>query len=213
MEPTGTERPDAICQYLAEMLESTANVDFYQDSVNRLIIENDTCIGVVTALGHRIRATSIIITSGTFLNGIIHIGEKQLGGGRMGEKSATGITEQLVSLGFESDRLKTGTPPRIDGRSLDYSKMEVQEGDGGITGFSYLNIQKIKPEEQRCCWVTYTNETVHDILKTGFDKSPMYQGRIKGTGPVIAPALKIKSTALPTGIATNYLWSRRAGAR
>ncbi len=175
-----------------EMLEATANVDFYQDSVNGLIIENEICKGVITALGHHIRATSVVITSGTFLNGVIHIGEKQLGGGRIGEKSSTGITEQLVSLGFESDRLKTGTPPRIDGRSLDFTKMEVQEGDEEITGFSYLNTKKIKPEEQRCCWITYTNETVHDILKTGFDKSPMYQGRIKGTGPRYCPSIEDK---------------------
>ena len=181
-----------FAQTWREMLEATPNVDFYQDSVNGLLIEKDTCIGVITALGHSIKAKSVVITSGTFLNGVIHIGEKQLGGGRIGEKASTGITEQLVSLGMESDRLKTGTPPRIDGRSLDYSKMEVQDGDTEIVGFSFMPVQKIKPEQQRCCWVTYTNETVHEILKTGFDKSPMYQGRIKGTGPRYCPSIEDK---------------------
>jgi len=175
-----------------EMLEQTPNVDFYQDMVQGLIIENGKCCGVKTGLGHEIRATSVVITSGTFLNGIIHIGEKQLGGGRMGEKAAYGITEQLVELGFESDRLKTGTPPRVDGRSLDYTKMEVQEGDSEIVGFSYLETEKIKPSQQRCCWVTYTSPEVHDILKTGFDKSPMYQGRIQGVGPRYCPSIEDK---------------------
>jgi len=133
-----------------------------------------------------------VVTSGTFLNGIIHIGEKQFGGGRVGEKAAIGITEQLVAYGFESDRLKTGTPPRIDGRSLDYSKMEEQRGDDIITGFSYLDIEKIKPEQQRSCHVTYTNQIVHDILKTGFDRSPMYQGRIEGRGPRYCPSIEDK---------------------
>jgi tRNA uridine 5-carboxymethylaminomethyl modification enzyme len=181
-----------FAQTWREMLEATPNLDFYQDTVNGLLIENNTCVGVTTALGHHIRAKSVVITSGTFLNGIIHIGEKQLGGGRIGEKSSTGITEQLVSLGFEADRLKTGTPPRIDGRSLDYTKMEVQEGDAEISGFSYMPTPKIRPEQQRCCWITYTNDTVHDILKTGFDKSPMYQGRIKGTGPRYCPSIEDK---------------------
>ncbi len=175
-----------------EMLEYTPNVDFYQDMVRGLLVKDGRCFGVITGLGHEIKAKSVVITSGTFLNGIIHIGEKQLGGGRMGEKAATGITEQLVELGFEADRLKTGTPPRIDGRSLDYTKMEVQDGDTEIEGFSYLDVPKIKPEQQRCCWITYTNQDVHDILKTGFDKSPMYQGRIQGTGPRYCPSIEDK---------------------
>ncbi len=175
-----------------EMLENTPNVDFYQDMVRGLLVKEGRCSGVVTGLGHEIRSKSVVVTSGTFLNGVIHIGEKQLGGGRIGEKAATGITEQLVELGFESDRLKTGTPPRIDGRSLDYTKMEVQDGDEEIAGFSYLDIPKIKPEQQRCCWITYTNQAVHDILKTGFDKSPMYQGRIQGTGPRYCPSIEDK---------------------
>jgi tRNA uridine 5-carboxymethylaminomethyl modification enzyme len=175
-----------------EMLENTPNVDFYQDMVKGLLVKEGRCLGVITGLGHEIKAKSVVITSGTFLNGIIHIGEKQLGGGRMGEKAATGITEQLVELGFEADRLKTGTPPRIDGRSLDYTKMEVQDGDEEITGFSYMDVPKIKPEQQRCCWITYTNQAVHDILKTGFDKSPMYQGRIQGTGPRYCPSIEDK---------------------
>jgi tRNA uridine 5-carboxymethylaminomethyl modification enzyme len=175
-----------------EMLESTPNVDFYQDMVNGLIIKSGRVYGVVTGLGHKIKAKSVILTNGTFLNGIIHIGEKQLGGGRMAEKSATGITEQLVSHGFESDRLKTGTPPRIDGRSLDYSKMEEQKGDEEIVGFSYLPTKKIKAAEQKSCWITYTSSQVHDILKTGFEKSPMFQGRIQGTGPRYCPSIEDK---------------------
>ena len=172
-----------FAQTWRELLENTPNVDFWQDSVNSLIVSRGTVCGVVTGMGLEIQAKSVIITSGTFLNGVIHVGEKQFGGGRMGEKGATGITEQLVELGFEADRLKTGTPPRVDGRSLDYSKMEIQEGDEEIVGFSYLPIQKITAAQQRCCWITHTSQEVHDILKTGFDKSPMYQGRIQGTGP------------------------------
>ncbi len=175
-----------------EMLEQTPNVDFYQDMVQALLVKEGRCYGVKTGLGHDINAKSVVVTSGTFLNGIIHIGEKQLGGGRMGERAAFGITEQLVELGFESDRLKTGTPPRIDGRSLDYTKMERQEGDEEIVGFSYLDIEKIKPAQQRCCWITYTSPEVHEILKTGFDKSPMYQGRIQGTGPRYCPSIEDK---------------------
>ena len=175
-----------------EMLEKTSNLDFYQDTVHGIIIKNGRACGVKTGLGHEISANSVVLTNGTFLNGIIHIGEKQLGGGRMAEKAATGITEQLVELGFESDRLKTGTPPRIDGRSLDYSKMEIQEGDSEIVGFSYLPTKKIQPSQQKCCWITYTNQEVHDILKTGFEKSPMFQGRIQGTGPRYCPSIEDK---------------------
>src|SRR6201991_4262284 len=161
-----------------EMLEATPNVDFYQDMVNSLVVKDGKVSGVITGLGHEIRSRSVVVTSGTFLNGVIHIGEKKFGGGRVAEKAATGITEQLVSLGFESDRLKTGTPPRIDGRSLDYSKMEEQPGDEDITGFSFTDTPK--PKKQRSCWITYTNKKVHDILKTGFDRSPMFAGRIDG---------------------------------
>ena len=175
-----------------EMLENTPNVDFYQDMVNGLLIKNGCIYGVSTGLGHEIKAKSVVLTNGTFLNGIIHIGEKQLGGGRMAEKAATGITEQLVSLGFESDRLKTGTPPRIDGRSLNYAKMEEQKGDEEIVGFSYLPTSKIAADKQKSCWVTYTNQDVHDVLKTGFDKSPMFQGRIQGTGPRYCPSIEDK---------------------
>ena len=175
-----------------EMLENTPNVDFYQDSVNELIIKNNKACGVITSLGHKIEADAVIITSGTFLNGIIHIGEKQIGGGRVAEKSATGITEQLVSFGMESDRLKTGTPPRVDGRSLDYSKMEEQKGDDEVVGFSYMDIPRIKAEKQRSCHITYTDSIVHDILKTGFDRSPMYQGRIEGVGPRYCPSIEDK---------------------
>ena len=175
-----------------EMLENTPNVDFYQDSVNELIIKNNKACGVITSLGHKIEADAVVITSGTFLNGIMHIGEKQIGGGRVAEKAATGITEQLVSFGLESDRLKTGTPPRVDGRSLDYSKMEEQKGDEEVVGFSYLDIEKVKPENQRSCHITYTDARVHEMLKTGFDRSPMYQGRIEGVGPRYCPSIEDK---------------------
>jgi tRNA uridine 5-carboxymethylaminomethyl modification enzyme len=175
-----------------EMLEATLNVDFYQDMVNGLIVKDGRCQGVITGLGHRIEAKAVVLTNGTFLNGLIHIGEKQFGGGRMAEKAATGITEQLLELGFESDRLKTGTPPRIDGRSLDYSRMEEQKGDEEITGFSYKDIERLRPSEQRSCWVTYTDQSVHDILKTGFDRSPMYAGRIEGVGPRYCPSIEDK---------------------
>ncbi len=175
-----------------EMLENTPNVDFYQDMVRSLIIKDGRACGVVTGLGHEIQSKTVVVTSGTFLNGIIHIGEKQFGGGRVAEKAATGITEQLVELGFESDRLKTGTPPRVDGRSLDYSKMEEQKGDDEIVGFSYTDTPRIKPAEQRSCYITYTNEQVHNILKTGFDRSPMFQGRIEGTGPRYCPSIEDK---------------------
>ncbi len=175
-----------------DMLEKTHNVDFWQDMVKGLIVSRGTITGVVTGMGQEIMAKCVVLTNGTFLNGVIHIGEKQFGGGRIGEKGATGITEQLVSLGFESARLKTGTPPRIDGRSLDYSKMDVQEGDDEVVGFSYLPVKKITPKEQRCCWITYTSPEVHDILKTGFEQSPMYQGRIKGSGPRYCPSIEDK---------------------
>ena len=175
-----------------EMLEQTPNIDFYQDMVQSIIIKNNTACGVITGLGHTINAKSVVVTSGTFLNGIIHIGEKRLGGGRISENAATGITEQLVEHGFESDRLKTGTPPRVDGRSLDYSKMEEQKGDEEIVGFSFTDVEMIKPSQQRSCHITYTNTTVHDILKTGFDRSPMYQGRIEGVGPRYCPSIEDK---------------------
>src|SRR5580700_9535826 len=141
-----------------ELLENTPNLDFYQDTVKSLIVAGNAVTGVITGLGNSISSKAVVLTSGTFLNGIIHIGEKQLGGGRIAEKSSTGITEQLVSLGFESNRLKTGTPPRIDGRTLDYSKMEEQKGDEEISGFSFLDTEK--PKKQLSCWITYTNNTV-----------------------------------------------------
>ena len=173
-----------------EMLEQTPNLDFYQDMVKSLLIKDGKCQGVVTGLGHEIKSKAVVLTNGTFLNGIVHIGEKNFGGGRMAEKPATGITEQLVSLGFESDRLKTGTPPRIDGRSLDYSKMEEQPGDEEVVGFSYLDIEK--PKSQRSCWITYTSQKVHDVLKTGFSRSPMFAGRIDGVGPRYCPSIEDK---------------------
>ena len=175
-----------------EMLENTPNVDFYQDTVTGILVNDEKVNGVSTGLGHKIKAKAIVLTNGTFLNGVIHIGEKNFGGGRMAEKSSIGITEQLVSLGFESARLKTGTPPRIDGRSLDYSKMEEQKGDDEIVGFSYLEIDRIESKQQKSCWITYTNDKVHELLKTGFEQSPMYQGRIQGTGPRYCPSIEDK---------------------
>ena len=173
-----------------ELLEATPNVDFYQDMVKSILVKDHRVDGVVTGLGHEIHSSAVVLTSGTFMNGVIHIGEKRFGGGRAAEKASTGITEQLVSLGFESDRLKTGTPPRIDGRSLDYSKMEEQKGDDEIVGFSFLPTKK--PTKQKSCWITYTNSAVHDILKTGFDRSPMYTGRIGGVGPRYCPSIEDK---------------------
>ena len=185
------------------MLENTPNVDFWQDMVRELIVEDGILKGVVTGMGLKIYAKAVVLTNGTFLNGIIHIGEKQFGGGRASESASKGITEQLVELGFESGRMKTGTPPRIDGRSLDYSKMEEQKGDEQPDKFSFLsgtspfqnsNEQNSNAKEQRSCFITYTNEKVHEILKTGFEKSPMFQGRIKGLGPRYCPSIEDKIT-------------------
>lgn len=175
-----------------EMLENTKNVDFYQDTVKGILVKNGMAEGVETGLGHKIKTRAVVLTNGTFLNGIIHVGEKNFLGGRMAEKNSVGITEQLVSLGFETDRLKTGTPPRIDGRSLDYSRMEEQRGDDEIVGFSFLDKDRIMPDQQKSCWITYTNEKVHELLKTGFNQSPMYQGRIQGTGPRYCPSIEDK---------------------
>ena len=173
-----------------EILEKLPKLDFYQDSVVGLLKENDLIAGVKTSLGHDIFSKSVVLTNGTFLNGIIHIGEKQSKGGRMAEKSSGGITEQLVEWGFESSRLKTGTPPRIDGRSLDYTKMEEQKGDVNITGFSFTKTKK--QTKQLSCWITYTNPEVHSILQSGFHESPMYQGRIQGVGPRYCPSIEDK---------------------
>ncbi|MCH3883787.1 tRNA uridine-5-carboxymethylaminomethyl(34) synthesis enzyme MnmG [Tenacibaculum aquimarinum] len=173
------------------MLEETENVDFYQDSVNGLLFDGDTIIGVRTALGLEIKAKTVIITAGTFLNGLIHIGDKSFGGGRAGEGASKGITEDLVAKGFESGRMKTGTPPRVDGRSLDYSKMTEQPGDEITEKFSYLPTTKTL-QKQRSCYLTYTNQKVHDLLREGFDRSPMFNGRIKSTGPRYCPSVEDK---------------------
>ncbi len=171
-------------------LEQTPNVDFWQDTVSGLLVKGDKVVGVKTSLGMEIEAAAVVLTNGTFLNGLIHIGEKRFGGGRTAEKAATGITEQLVELGFEAGRMKTGTPPRVDGRSLDYSKMEEQWGDEERGRFSYTKVPLV--EEQCCCWITYTNEAVHETLKEGFEKSPMFTGRIKGLGPRYCPSIEDK---------------------
>ena len=172
------------------VLENNPNVDFWQDTAKNIIVEDGKACGVVTSLGIEIRSKAVVLTNGTFLNGLIHIGEKNFGGGRTGEKSATGLTEQLVSLGFEAGRMKTGTPPRVDGRSLDYSKMEEQPGDENPAKFSYTDTKPLA--KQRSCWITYTNQEVHDLLKTGFEKSPMFSGRIKGLGPRYCPSVEDK---------------------
>ncbi len=177
-------------QYWREMLEENKNVDFWQDMVSGLLIEKGKLVGVKTGMGLNIYSKAVILTNGTFLNGLIHIGQKQFGGGRIGEKSATGITEQLIALGFESGRMKTGTPPRVDGRTLNYNLMERQEGDDNPGKFSYTNTTAVV--NQKPCWITYTNEKVHDILRTGFDDSPMYAGRIKGLGPRYCPSIEDK---------------------
>lgn len=171
-------------------LENTKNLDFFQDMVKSLVIENQKVVGVITSLGIKIKAKSVVLTNGTFLNGLIHVGDKQLGGGRMGEPKAFGITEQLVSLGFESGRMKTGTPPRVDGRSLDYSQMDEQKGDEKPQKFSYSDTPKLT--RQLSCHIVYTNETVHDILREGFDRSPMFNGTIQSTGPRYCPSIEDK---------------------
>ncbi len=171
-------------------LESTPNIDFWQEMVSGLLVKNKRAVGVRTALGLEIKGKSVVLTNGTFLNGKIHIGEKNFGGGRAAEKSATGITEQLIELGFESGRMKTGTPPRIDGRSLNYSVMEEQPGDENPGKFSYSDTESLK--RQLSCWITYTNSDVHKELEKGFDQSPMFQGRIKGLGPRYCPSIEDK---------------------
>ncbi|MDE0561099.1 tRNA uridine-5-carboxymethylaminomethyl(34) synthesis enzyme MnmG [Algoriphagus sp. NF] len=172
-------------------LERNSNVDFWQEMVTGIVVKGGRVVGVRTGMGIEITGKSVVLTNGTFLNGIIHIGEKQFGGGRTGESASKGITEQLVELGFESGRMKTGTPPRVDGRSLDYSKMEVQFGDENPEKFSYSD-ETSPLKEQRTCWITYTNKDVHQTLETGFDRSPMFNGRIQGLGPRYCPSIEDK---------------------
>jgi len=179
-----------FAQTWREMLESTPNLDFWQDSVVGILTEGGRCVGVETGLGMKIRAKAVVLTNGTFLNGLLHIGEKQFGGGRAGERASQGITEQLVELGFESGRMKTGTPPRVDGRSLDYSKMVEQPGDEQPGRFSYLPHHPIT--RQIPCHITYTSQEVHDLLREGFDRSPMFNGRIRGLGPRYCPSIEDK---------------------
>ncbi|WP_339712918.1 tRNA uridine-5-carboxymethylaminomethyl(34) synthesis enzyme MnmG [Cyclobacterium amurskyense] len=172
-------------------LESTPNVDFWQEMITGLIVKDGRIKGVKTGLGIEINSKSVVLTNGTFLNGVIHIGEKKMGGGRTGEGASKGITEDLIELGFESGRMKTGTPPRVDGRSLDYSLMEVQEGDTDPEKFSYSD-STTPVQQQRNCWITYTNKEVHETLETGFDRSPMFNGRIQGLGPRYCPSIEDK---------------------
>jgi len=174
-----------------DLLEKTSNLDFYQEMVSGLLVENNVVVGVKTSLGLEIKSKSIILTNGTFLNGVLHIGDKHFGGGRAGERASTGLTEELVDLGFSSGRMKTGTPPRVDGRSLDFSKMIEQPGDEKPEKFSYL--KETKPlTKQRLCYMSYTSETVHNLLREGFDKSPMFNGTIKSTGPRYCPSIEEK---------------------
>jgi tRNA uridine 5-carboxymethylaminomethyl modification enzyme len=172
------------------MLEAHERIDFWQEMITGIVVKDGRACGVRTGMGLEISSKTVVLTNGTFLNGLIHIGEKQFGGGRAGERAATGITEQLIELGFESGRMKTGTPPRVDGRSLDYSKMEVQPGDEVPGKFSYTDTPA--PERQLPCYVSYTNREVHDILRTGFDRSPMFNGRIRGLGPRYCPSIEDK---------------------
>mgnify|MGYP005731960661 FL=1 len=172
------------------MLEQTAKLDFWQDAVVELLIENGTCVGVKTQLGATIRSRSVVVTAGTFLNGLMHVGEKQFGGGRAGEKAVRGITEQLVEHGFSADRMKTGTPPRVDGRSINYGVMEEQRGDDTPQRFSYTDTPLLK--YQRSCHIAYTNMGVHDLLREGFDRSPMFNRRIQGLGPRYCPSIEDK---------------------
>jgi len=172
------------------LLEAHPRIDFWQEMVKGLIVKDGRCVGIRTGIGLEIKAKSVVLTNGTFLNGLIHIGEKQFGGGRAGERAATGLTEQLVDLGFESGRMKTGTPPRVDGRSLDWTAMEVQDGDSEPGKFSFSNTPQLK--NQIPCHISYTNKDVHDILKTGFDRSPMFNGRIRGAGPRYCPSIEDK---------------------
>lgn len=187
------------------LLEKTENIDFLQDTVNGLLLDEDVVKGVTTTMGRTIPAKAVVLTNGTFLNGIIHIGKQNHSGGRMSERAASGLTEQLVSIGFESGRLKTGTPPRLDGRTIDYSRMEEQQGDFPPESFSYCNARTFFnelsdnfqwrtpfPQKQLSCWITYTHPQVHEILKTGFDESPMYSGRIQGVGPRYCPSIEDK---------------------
>jgi tRNA uridine 5-carboxymethylaminomethyl modification enzyme len=171
-------------------LEGNLNVDFWQDSVQQLIVEKGEVKGVITRMGMTYTARTVVLTNGTFLNGLIHIGEKNFGGGRMAEPMAIGLTEQLINLGFESGRMKTGTPPRVDGRSLDFAAMEEQKGDENPSSFSYLTESPLT--EQRSCWITHTNTKVHEVLRKGFDRSPMFAGRIKGLGPRYCPSVEDK---------------------
>ena len=172
------------------MLEQTENLDFWQEMVVGLLVEKDVCVGVKTQIGVEFKAKSVILTNGTFLNGLIHIGEKQFGGGRAGARPSVGLTEQLISLGFESGRMKTGTPPRVDGRSINYDVLEEQPGDENPGTFSYKADHKL--EKQRSCFIGYTNQNVHDVLQTGFEKSPMFAGRIQGLGPRYCPSIEDK---------------------
>lgn len=172
------------------LLERNPNIDFWQDMCNGLLVEGGKVVGVKTQMGMVVRSKAVILTNGTFLNGLIHLGEKQFGGGRAAERAATGITEELVSFGFESGRMKTGTPPRVDGRSLDYSKMEEQKGDEHPSKFSFTTTKAL--DKQRSCFITYTNTSTHEILKTGFDRSPMFNGAIKSTRQRYCPSIEDK---------------------
>ena len=189
--PRAQNDRNLFAQEWRRMLEATPNVHFWQDSVQEILVEQGRVIGVHTGLGSFVKTRAVILTSGTFMNGVMHIGERQLGGGRAGEKASHGLTEQLTQLGFEAGRMKTGTPPRIDGRSIDYSQLEEQPGDLAPGKFSF-STSTVAPKRQLSCWMTYTSPAVHDILRTGFDRSPMFNGRIRGIGPRYCPSIEDK---------------------
>ena len=193
------------------MLEQTKNLDFYQEMVTGLLIEKDKVVGVKTSLGLEIKSQTVVLTNGTFLNGLIHIGEKQFGGGRAGEKASFGITEALLDYGFDSGRMKTGTPPRVDGRSLDYSKMVVQPGDSNPSKFSFLD-STTPLSKQLDCHMTYTSPLVHDLLREGFERSPMFNGSINHVGLDIALLLKIRLIVFQKRIVIKFLLNQKVGA-
>jgi tRNA uridine 5-carboxymethylaminomethyl modification enzyme len=179
-----------FAQYWRELLEETKGLNMFQDMVTGLLVSDGTICGVKTALGLSFEAETVVLTSGTFMNGLIHVGDQNFGGGRAGERASKGITEELITLGFEAGRMKTGTPPRIDGRTIDFKSMEEQKGDGNPGQFSFLGESALK--EQRSCWITHTSQEVHDTLKKGFDRSPLFNGSIRGTGPRYCPSIEDK---------------------
>ena len=199
-----------FAQYWRELLEETKGLNMFQDMVTGLLVSDGTVSGVKTALGLTFEAQTVVLTSGTFMNGLIHVGDQNFGGGRAGERASKGITEELIALGFEAGRMKTGTPPRIDGRTIDFNAMEEQKGDENPGQFSFLGESALK--NQRSCWITHTSQEVHDTLKKGFDRSPLFNGSIRGTGPRYCPSIEDKKLIVfPRKIRIKYSLSQRVG--